>query len=436
MAINLSRICEEEQRDVFIDCPTLTESEAVVVAESLMVDSPYHMSTLGCIVREEDEPAVFRTFRTGEVTSNVEARIFSSEIEDVIIQDVQPIKNGEEDIIGVLIFEHPVENMCETRESALICENFIGLESLKKYVWITEYYDDATLIVSDNDVVLFCNNAAKELYRKQGYMSEILGKEYKYISLHGNIHHTYEKSYERDMKIGAYYYHIKQKYLEKDQVYLIVLRDITDLKLKNNELLANAAVIKEIHHRIKNNIQTVLSLLRLQKRRTESEEVKEALGDAMSRIQSIATTHEILLNQGVNTISLFYILEELKKQFVLTGQNEQKLIDIIIKGYDHEINSDLASSVVLVVSELFQNSIKYAFLNQREGQISIHISDINMGYVMVTVSDNGKGFKRKNKEEGLGLKIIDNLIKYKLKGRWEVQSDENGTITKFDFRLK
>ena len=85
---------------------------------------------------------------------------------------------------------------------------------------------------------------------------------------------------------------------------IIILSDITEIRKKDKELMIKSAVIQEIHHRVKNNLQTIASLLRLQSRRSNSPEVKEALRESINRILSISVVHEFLSQQGEENIDV------------------------------------------------------------------------------------------------------------------------------------
>ena len=96
------------------------------------------------------------------------------------------------------------------------------------------------------------------------------------------------------------------------------MRDITELKKRDEELLVKAAVIKEIHHRVKNNLQTIASLLRLQMRRAKADETKNVLRDCISRVNSIAVVHEFLAQQGSGTVDMAAVAQGIYKA-VLSG---------------------------------------------------------------------------------------------------------------------
>ena len=299
-----------------------------------------------------------------------------------------------------------------------------------------EYFEDAAIVVNKKGIVMFRNQAVRNLYIKQGYRKDILGKEYNKVSLYGTTK-KFSKTFSKwEMKIGGFYYRIQQIYLERQEMYLITLRDITELKMKEEKLIVNSVYIREIHHRIKNNLQNVLSLLQLQTGRMKSEEARAALTDAQNRIQSIAVIQDVLLNHDQDKVSLFEVFNKLKIHFYTLTSINRKEIEIVIEGKDREVDSDFASTISLVVNELIQNAVKYAFEGRKKGCIWIEISEENMGYVMITVQDNGIGYHSEKVQEGLGLNIVRSLVYSKLKGRLEVLSDSSGTITQFDFKIK
>jgi two-component sensor histidine kinase len=107
-----------------------------------------------------------------------------------------------------------------------------------------------------------------------------------------------------------------------------------------------------------------------------------------------------------------------------------------MEGDDFEVESDIATSVALVINELLQNSLKYAFTNRESGAVRITVSKGTL-YSRIKISDNGCGFDVKDiKQEGLGLKIVRSLVEDKLNGNLKIESNKQGTIVTFDFLNK
>lgn len=194
-----------------------------------------------------------------------------------------------------------------------------------------------------------------------------------------------------------------------------------------------------MHHRVKNNLQTIASLLRLQMRRTKNEETKEVLGESMNRILSIASTHEVLSQSGVDEVMLGAVINNIRS-YTLRYFENPLCADIVISGDDFSVDSDIATSIAMVVNELLQNSFKYAFNDRDNGKekglvrISVTHGDL---YSEIRVADNGSGFDVDTIDmSSLGLSIVQTLVKDKLKGNLEMESGKNGTSTAFTFRNK
>ena len=115
-----------------------------------------------------------------------------------------------------------------------------------------------------------------------------------------------------------------------------------------------------MHHRVKNSLQTIISLLNLQMRKSDNDEVREVLMETMNRIFSIANTHELLSSEVADNVSLREVLENLKNNITLAFSGNRK-IAITVSGEDFKVDSDVATSVSVVVNELIQNAVKYAF---------------------------------------------------------------------------
>ena len=226
--------------------------------------------------------------------------------------------------------------------------------------------------------------------------------------------------------------------LEEDNYNIVMLiRDITKEKNNEQEILVKSMVIKEIHHRVKNNLQTIASLLRIQKRRVENEETKKILDETINRILSIAVTHEVLSENGMDSLSIKTILQLLYKNFFKNTIDKMKKIEFNMVGDDFIISSDKATSVALVINELIQNAVHYAFSGRTEGKIDIIIEKKTF-FSKITVSDNGVGMNvEKYRENSLGLMIVERLVTDKLGGSFEIKSKLNeGTTVEFEIKNK
>ena len=199
--------------------------------------------------------------------------------------------------------------------------------------------------------------------------------------------------------------------------------------------MLKSVAIKEIHHRIKNNLQTIASLLRMQARKAEDESVKKILNDSINRILSISITHEMLAQNGFDNLKIQEVIKKIQRNSVRENTNENFNLKISIEGDDFQINSDKATTIALIINELIENSVKHAFKNKKCGTITVGIK--NEGEkAKISVVDNGIGMEnRKIKKNSLGLQIVKSLVKDKLDGDLNIKSDNNGTNISFDVKL-
>ena len=216
---------------------------------------------------------------------------------------------------------------------------------------------------------------------------------------------------------------------------ILVLQDKTELRKRDQELLVKNSVIKEVHHRVKNNLQSVAGLLRMQSRRSGSDDVKQALQDSIHRIESMALVHEIVSNFDEDYVALRSIIEELWRLLRQgLGASEQR-IDMEYIGEDMIMSSHKASYVSLVLNELFSNLFKHAFKDRVEGQVQVEVREVmsqeNQDMLHIIIRDTGCGLPEDfedTRQRRLGLQIIDNLVRNELDGTIAWTSQGTGTV--------
>ncbi|WP_298197523.1 sensor histidine kinase [Desulfosporosinus sp.] len=209
---------------------------------------------------------------------------------------------------------------------------------------------------------------------------------------------------------------------------MLILSDRSSLKRIDKELMEKHTVIKEIHHRVKNNLQTITSLLRLQMRRTNSKVVEKILNQSINRILSIALIHEALSKQNFEVVNIkqtsYNILQTVLSNMVDPNQN----ITGEISGTEVFLPATVASNVSLCVTELIQNALEHAFISRSEGNIRVAVGRED-DEVFITVEDNGIGISSSKVQNGgqLGTQIVDNIIRRKLKGEFSLERYRYGT---------
>lgn len=446
IAKTLQFVADSSKADVFIDCMVKNEKNAAIVVASAKTrdaTSFYKEDVVGKLAVRQNEPAVLRTLQTGIASRDIKA---TTQENMLVKQNVEAIKNHKDEVIAVIISEQDVtEDIKESKRLAILAETNEELLSQiegKKGRYedgnITYHIDDAILVFDEDGVLRFKNPVAEDLYEKLGYHQELVGMDFSNLSLSKyTIDELIDgKSIEvEEIDIGEMCFQIKY-IVQSSKVLKVVMliKDITDLKEKERELILKSVVIKEIHHRVKNNLQTIASLLRLQSRRIQGEEFRAAIDDSINRILSIAITHEMLAKEGIDDVNIKDVINKIKSYMISFEKNEKLDLSIEVIGDNLIIGSDKSTAISLIVNEAIQNCLKHAFIGRKTGKITIKVEKGNV-YSTISVIDDGVGFKvDEASKTSLGLMIMNSLISDKLKGQLDIQSNSNGTTMTFDFK--
>ena len=208
---------------------------------------------------------------------------------------------------------------------------------------------------------------------------------------------------------------------------LVFCRDVTDLRRRERALLSKDATIREIHHRVKNNLQTVAAMLRLQARRATTQEAREALGEAELRVAAIAIVHESLSAESGEYVDfddivdrILGLIRDLALAYTSEGSAPPRLERA---GSWGSLSSDLATPLAMAVSELLHNAVEHA------SPTSV-VVDLRMegGRRVLTVQDDGRGLPEDFalEQAGLGLSIVTSLVTGDLHGHCDVAPAEGG----------
>jgi two-component sensor histidine kinase len=212
-----------------------------------------------------------------------------------------------------------------------------------------------------------------------------------------------------------------------------IIKDEVALKTAqlNRALKAKSLLLKEVHHRVKNNLQIILSMIRLQSDKITNTIEKEKFTNIENRINAIAKTYNMLIvDENLDEIDMEEYIEAL-------------LLDIEESMFSKSLNitliTDISASLPLrkavyigiIINELVTNSYKYAF-DRGEGRISIKLYKKSQTYTLL-VSDNGRGFVYNQKQESLGLKLIHSLILEQLKGKLSIETESSSNY-KIEFK--
>jgi two-component system, sensor histidine kinase PdtaS len=207
---------------------------------------------------------------------------------------------------------------------------------------------------------------------------------------------------------------------------LVLVRDVTDLRRRDRELLTKDATIREIHHRVKNNLQTVAALLRLQARRIGSGEARAALEEAVRRVGSIAIVHETLSQEVLDEVDFDEIADRLGAMVTDVGAGPDGHLDrhvVCRKGSFGLLPNETATALAMVLTELLQNAVEHGYPDERPGTITVEPERL-AGRLRVTVDDDGVGLPDGFDPEmspNLGLSIVRTLVESELGGLLELR---------------
>ena len=326
--------------------------------------------------------------------------------------------------------------------------------------------DGLVLVDAKDTSILAANNAARHIYRVLG-VGSLVGRrtnsEEIYWTGINNVLQT-GTAEEQELQMKGLFLDIRFLPLRmagKIKRIIVVIEDITQLKLKDEELRVKSAVIKEIHHRVKNNLQTIASLLRLEQRRAASEETKVALRDSINRISSIALVHEYLSGQGSEMVDI----NELGNGVFRTVMSSMKTPDLQLtmkfSAAGLRLPSQQAASLALVLNELLQNALEHGFENRKRGTLVAQIKQVSENdaevkkmaeavlannnikerdnLLLLQVEDDGVGLPHDfdlQKTKRLGLKIVQTVVQSDLKGMFQLQSGASGRGTVANVLIK
>jgi two-component sensor histidine kinase len=218
---------------------------------------------------------------------------------------------------------------------------------------------------------------------------------------------------------------------------VVLIRDVTQLRRLDRLLLSKDATIREVHHRVKNNLQTISSLLRLQARRLDSKDAKEALEEAERRIRAIARVHEILSREAVEQVPFDEIIEDLVRVAMDSAHSLQRGVVFTADGDAGELPAEVATPLAVVLQEIVQNAVEHAFdeaedfgVHPPEGVVDIRLR--NDGTTLeVVVRDNGKGLPEGfsiERSDSLGLQIVSRLVTTQLGGTIGMSNDGGAVV--------
>jgi len=219
---------------------------------------------------------------------------------------------------------------------------------------------------------------------------------------------------------------------------VVLMRDVTDLRRRDRLLMSKDATIREIHHRVKNNLQTIAALLRLQGRRLESREAKQAIVESERRIRSIAIVHETLSGDAGDVVDFGEIVRPLVREVEDSVAMPDVKVHFEVEGDPGDLPGEKATSLAVVLNELIQNAVDHAFPYDEDHPparaLDAHVVvrlHRGGGELRIEVIDDGVGLPAGFSIEasgGLGLQIVRALVTSELGGTIDMRSSGGATV--------
>ena len=313
----------------------------------------------------------------------------------------------------------------------------------KPVPWISPRVGDGTIRVDSRGVVTFASPNALSAYRRLGLSADLEGETFVAVTMSllkvGRV--PVERplaavldgrgSGSREVELETSTANVRLRVLpltgtEGPCGLLVMCRDTTELRTRERQLVTKDATIREIHHRVKNNLQTVAALLRLQARRIASPEARGALTDAMKRVAAIAVVHEILSQDFDSAVKFDDVADRLLRMVVdvaATGGT----VRMVREGSFGYVPADVATSLSLVLTELCQNAIEHG-LGIHSGQVTVRAHQERTDLV-VQVLNEGRPLPSDftlGSSTSLGLSIVSTLVD-DLGGEFRLESSGKGT---------
>jgi len=242
----------------------------------------------------------------------------------------------------------------------------------------------------------------------------------------------------KNKKIGVLncYTERPHHFTEEEISVLTALGSHAAIAIEHAKLMVKSAIIQEMHHRVKNNLQQVASLLRLQMHYVGQRSVEQVLTESLNRILAIASVHELLAREDLDIVSVKKIAEQIIQATIQGIMAPTKHIAMRIEGLDILLPSSKATSVSLILNELVQNAVEHGFGEGMDvGEIRITL-DENAKNFTLTVTNDGTPLPAEfdiRKTDSLGLQIVESLVHGDLQGRFTLMNEGDRTFARVVF---
>ena len=458
----LGILADLSRADVLLYCP-VSAGRAVVVSQARPHSIvPIHSeSVVGRESSADDEPALFRALGEGRravVEVRRSERGHTSPAQRApIVQETYPVSRAGGRVIGALAIETNLIESERHHRRSKVFQRALGLfqdqilagtlQAAEKLTPFAEH--DGIVFVDAGHRIQYVSGIATSLYRKLGYTGNLLKRHFEDLELDDSnpVREAFESGacVEREIRVrdliwikkaiplfparqGRGSVLGKREAAQRPEGVLVTICDLTEARRQEEEARVKVAMIQEIHHRVKNNMQTIASLLRLQARRAESDEVRQALEEGITRILSVAVIHEFLAHQDARVINIRDVSQRIIAMFHEGVVDHGKGIRIELRGPNIYLPTQPATVCALVINELLQNALEHGFERQEGGSVTVSLRD-DGDQITISVDDDGVGLPADfdlSQTTSLGLQIVRILATGDLKGTFDLHGRDKG----------
>ena len=389
-------------------------------------------SAVGKLVRCIEEPLIKETFQTGKPARGKREWNYGSMIDMFTFG----IHDGDK-VIGVLNFEVDLDKLSIEGYSHLL-DAAVAVLYHARHILNPEQFrpitaSDGIIITDAHSRIVFADAAAVRIYRVLGVGSLRGGHLFDRQMTQHVTRETVEteRPWQKEITAGGLIL-IRREIVIREGgnlcMRIVIISDVTETRAKDKEIRIKSAVIQEIHHRVKNNLQAIASLLRIQARRAKTAEVKAALKESVNRILSISVVHEYLSQQGSEDIDVQEVMGHIFDLAARNMTDREFTIRTEFRGPRLILPSKCASSVALVLNELVLNAMEHAFTGRKSGLIGLVVQE-DEDHWHLDFYDDGVGLPEDfetRPRHSLGLTIVQTLVEGDLGGTFSIENDERG----------
>lgn len=437
---------------------------AISQAQPRSISSVYDSSLVGKTYNAKELPAVFDALR-GRRHVRTHRELYPSGAP--VVQDVYPVCRPDKSVIALFSVEISLIQLERHRSRHRTFRQ--AIEWLKAMCMQGDLADadslspfgewDGVVYVDTQRRIVYLSGIASNLYRRLGYLEDLRGKRLPFLNTKDDelvvAAIEQQRPLETESQEGSRIWIRKvlpvfgpaglagrvgqtlgrSRRSSEIRGVVVMVRDETEERQKKQELKVKSTMIQEVHHRVKNNLQTIAAMLRMQARRTKDEESLQAINEATSRILSVAVIHEFLSRNETQAINVRDVCQRILTQSRQVAVTPGMQISFSLDGPNIYLPSQQATACALIVNELIQNAVEHGFEKAAAGEIKVMLTD-GGDDVRLEIWDDGDRLPddfQLGSSKSLGLQIVRSLVQDDLHGTLLLENRENGVVASVCF---